>query len=39
MLPNGQLEPGRPSKNNSWVIEDKDPAKWFVEIKFVPFTK
>ena len=44
-LPNGQLEPGRPSKNNSWVIEnagssaDKDPPLWFVEIKFVPFTK
>lgn len=38
-LPNGQLEPSRPSKNNSWVIEDYYPARWFVEIKFVPFTK
>jgi hypothetical protein len=39
MLPNGQLNPNKPSKNNSWVIEDKDPSRWFVEIKFVPFTK
>jgi hypothetical protein len=44
-LSNGQLDPNKPSKNNSWVIEnvgssaDKDPALWFVEIKFVPFTK
>ena len=44
-LSNGQLDPNKPSKNNSWVIEnagssaDKDPPLWFVEIKFVPFTK
>ncbi len=38
-LPNGQLSPDKPSKNNSWVLEDQDPPKIFVEIKFVPFTK
>lgn len=38
-LPNGQLQPDKPSKNNSWVLEDTDPPLYFVEIKFVPFTK
>jgi hypothetical protein len=38
-LPNGQLQPDKPSKNNSWVLEDQDAPIWFVEIKFVPFTK
>jgi hypothetical protein len=38
-LPNGQLQPDKPSKNNSWVLEDQGAPIWFVEIKFVPFTK
>lgn len=38
-LPSGQLQPDKPSKNNSWVLEDTDPPIYFVEIKFVPFTK
>ena len=39
LLPNGQLDPNKPSKNNSWVIESRGNLRWFVEIKFVPFTK
>lgn len=38
-LPNGQLQPDKPSKNNSWVLEDQDPPIYFIEIKFVPFSK
>lgn len=39
LLPNGQLDPNKPSKNNNWVIESHGDSRTFVEIKFVPFTK